>query len=191
MRFMVESAAVRDTMKFAALVVLFVMLGQAHSFAAAQPSIAVLPLAAADTGLPYGLLPSAQELASMTAQLRAGLQSHGIALVPAAATSAALSAGGFDQTKPERACASISCALAIGRKLHAGRVVFGAVTREMAVVWSTEYSVADVRTGKMLQHITLGYKGDVQAMEIGERYAGGCLARVMRNQPPCPPDRGW
>ena len=52
-------------------------------------------------------------------------------------------------------------------------------------------SVIDVGTGKVIGEPRVGYKGDVQAMEFGEKDAGGCIARVIRGEKPCPPDPGW
>lgn len=156
----------------------------------ARAVIAVLPLAAADSGLPYGLLPSRSELNVMTRQLQAGLGT-GFALVAPERVRRALAAENVDQSVPSRSCAAVECARRIGRAVHADTVVAGAVTRAMAVVWSTDFLIVDVRTGKVLGEPRVGYKGDVQAMEFGERDAGGCIARVIRGEKPCPPDPGW
>jgi hypothetical protein len=158
---------------------------------AAQPKVAVLPLAAADSGMPYGLLPSRSELAIMTSQLRAGLSAGHIVLVGERRLPAALATAGFDQTSPERSCVVAECAQRLGRAVGADEVLFGAVTRGMAVIWGTSFSLVDVRSGKVVSEMSVGYKGDVQAMEIGERDAGACLARVIGRRPPCPPDPGW
>ncbi|MGP6157000.1 MAG: hypothetical protein ACLPYS_05725 [Vulcanimicrobiaceae bacterium] len=155
------------------------------------PTIAVLPLAAADSGIPYGLLPSPSELNVMTAQLRAGLGADAVSLVVQKRLAPAVAAAGFDQTSPIRSCVVAECARTIGRVVHADEVVVGAVTREMAVIWGTSFSIVDVRSGKVIGEMNVGYKGDVQAMELGERDAGGCLARMIKGQKPCPPDRGW
>jgi hypothetical protein len=161
------------------------------SAAGTQPTIAVLPLAAADTGIAYGLLPSPAELKVMTAQLRAGLGSGGALLVAQEQLGPAVAAAGFDQTSPIRSCVVAECARKIGRSVHADEVVVGAVTREMAVVWGTDFSIVDVRTGKVRGELNVGYKGDVQAMELGERDAGACIARVIEGRKPCPLDKGW
>jgi hypothetical protein len=159
--------------------------------ATVSPTVAVLPLAAADPGVPYGLLPSPSELTVMTGQLRAGLESDDVTLVAQRQLPRALSAAGFDQTTPVRSCVVAACARTIGRAVHAQDVVVGAVTRAMAVVWGTEFLIVDVRSGKIVGSLNVGYKGDVLAMELGERYAGGCIARLIKGQKPCPPDRGW
>jgi hypothetical protein len=157
----------------------------------ARAVIAVVPLAAADSGLPYGLLPSRSELNVMTRQLAAGLGTGGFSLVAPERVTRALAAENVDQSVPSRSCAEVECARRIGRAVHADTVVAGAVTRAMAVVWSTDFLIVDVRTGKVLGEPRVGYKGDVQAMEFGERDAGGCIARVIRGEKPCPPDPGW
>lgn len=159
--------------------------------AATAQTIAVLPLAAADSGMPYGLLPSSSELNIMTKQLRAGLRAGGIALVHQERLPAAVAAAGFDQTTPIRSCVVADCAQRIGRAVHADTVVVGAVTRGMAVIWGTSFSIVDVRSGKVTAQMNVGYKGDVQAMELGERDAGACIARVIEHQKPCRPDPGW
>ncbi len=158
---------------------------------AATPTVAVLPLAAADTNMPYGLLPSASELAIMTKQLTSGLRARGIPLVRQKAMAPAVSAAGFDQTTPTRACVEADCARRIGRTVHADAVVIGSVTRAMAVIWGTDFSIVDVRTGKVLGAMNVGYKGDVLSMERGEWEAGGCLARLIENKRACAPDPGW
>ncbi len=158
---------------------------------AATPTIAVLPLAAADTNMPYGLLPTASELQIMTKQLTSGLRASGVPLVLQKAMAPAVTAAGFDQTTPTRACVEAECARRIGRSVHADAVVIGAVTRAMAVIWGTDFSVVDVRTGKVLGEMNVGYKGDVQSMERGEWDAGGCLARLIQNKKACAPDPGW
>jgi len=156
-----------------------------------KPIVAVLPLAANDTGIPYSVLPSASELSIMTGQLRAGLEGASVSLVVQRQVALAASTAGFDQTVPARSCAGVECAQSIGRAVHADEVVVGAVTRQMAVIWGTSLSIVDVRTGRIIVAENFGYKGDVQAMEHGERTAGGCLGRVIRGQKPCPPDAGW
>ncbi len=127
----------------------------------------------------------------MTGQVRAGLGAGGVSLVGQKRLPPAVSAAGFDQTTPVRSCVVAECARKIGRSVHADQVVVGAVTREMAVVWGTTFSIVDVRSGKVVGEMNVGYKGDVQAMELGERDAGACLARMIKGQKPCPPDKGW
>ena len=156
-----------------------------------RPLVAVLPLAANDTGIPYSVLPSPSELSIMTGQLRAGLEADRVSLVVQRRVASAASAAGFDQTVPARSCTVAECAQSIGRAVHADDVVVGAVTRQMAVIWGTSFSIVDVKTGRIVGAESFGYKGDVQAMELGERTAGNCIGRVIRGQKPCPPDPGW
>ena len=153
--------------------------------------VAVLPLGAAQSDVPYTVSPTPSELRAMTAQLRAGRRTGGNTLLPLANVAAAVAAAGFVQANPDRACVVAECARAIGRSLHADRVVFGAVHRQMAVVWSTDVAAVDVKTGRVLGALSLGYKGDVLSMVAGERRAGSCLMRLVEKQHPCPPDHGW
>jgi hypothetical protein len=156
-----------------------------------HPTIAVLPLAAADSGMAYEILPSSSELKVMTTQLRAGLKAGGVVLVRQDRLPSVVTAAGFDQTTPIRSCVVAECAQQIGRTVHADVVVVGAVTRGMSVIWGTSFSIVDVHSGKVTAEMNVGYKGDVQAMELGERDAGGCIARVIEHQKPCRADPGW
>jgi hypothetical protein len=159
------------------------------ALAALAGSVAVLPLAPAAPDMAYQVLPSRGELAAMTAQLRAGVGSARV--IDGTRVSAAVHAAGFDQGDYTRACAVADCARRIGRALHARRVVFGTVTRLMAVVWSTDVALLDVRSGRTIAELQLGYKSDVLAMENGEEHAGSCIMRRADGRPPCPPDPGW
>jgi len=176
---------------FALAAAMLLALGTRASATPSGTVVAVLPLAAADSNMPYGLLPTPFELAIMTARLSAGLRAKGVPLIVAGKVMPAVSAAGFDQATPTRACVVADCARRIGRSVHADAVVVGAVTRAMAVIWGTDFSVVDVRTGKLLGEMNVGYKGDVQAMERGEWDAGGCLARLIQNKKACAPDPGW
>jgi Protein of unknown function (DUF2380) len=136
------------------------------------PTVAVLPLTAADPGIPYEVLPSVSELRTMTHELRAGLTDNGIVLAP--------------EDKPAKGpCFDEECAQRFGRALHVRQVVFGSVARLMAVWWSTELAVVDVRTGKVLGEMRIDYKGDVLSMERGERNVGACVARQLKREKPC------
>jgi hypothetical protein len=126
----------------------------------------------------------------MTRQLRAGLGSDGVPLVVQKRVAQAVSAADFDQATPIHSCIVVECARKIGRAVHADTVIVGAVTRAMAVVWGTNFLIVDVRSGKVM-NMSVGYKGDVQSMELGERDAGNCIARVIRGQKHCPVDPGW
>ena len=141
--------------------------------------------------MPYGLLPIPFRAGIMTSQLRAGLASGGVALVGTSRLPGVVTCAGFDQTTPIRSCVVADCAQRIGRAVGADAVVVGAVTRGMAVIWGTSFSIVDVRSGKVTAEMNVGYKGDVQAMELGERDAGACIARVIEHRTPCRPDPGW
>jgi hypothetical protein len=134
-------------------------------------TVAVLPLSANDTGLPYEVLPSQSQLHAMTRQLRLGLTDGGIVLVP--------------ENRLQKACYDDDCATSVGRAMHVDRVVFGTVTRVISVWWSTDLGVVDVHSGKMLGEMRVDYKGDVISMEHGERDAGQCIARALKHEKLC------
>ncbi len=149
------------------------MLALAAGVAAGpQFSVAVLPLTAADPGIPYEVLPTQSELQTMTSAVRAGLEKGGITLV---------ALGDAAATK----CYDEVCAQKVGRERHARYAVFGSVARLMAVWWSTDLSVVDVGTGKLLGDLRVDYKGDVLSMEHGASYIGGCVARSLKKEEPC------
>jgi hypothetical protein len=152
----------------------------------------VLPLSPVDTGLPYAPLPLASNLDMLSKTLRVPLAAtKNSKLVPQAKVAWALRAAGYDQYSPIKACTTPECARKIGQMVGADRVVMGGVTREMAVVWSTDLSVVDVKTGKVVTALRAGYKGDVQAMIQGETEAGTCIVRVLNNKRPCKSDPGF
>jgi Protein of unknown function (DUF2380) len=153
------------------------MLAQVLALAAGlsagpQPTVAVLPLTAADPGIPYEVLPTQTELQTMTSGVRAGLEKGGVTLV---------TLGDAAATK----CYDEVCAQKVGRQRHARYVVFGSVARLMAVWWSTELSLVDVSTGKLLGDLRVDYKGDVLSMEHGASDIGACIARSLKKQEPC------
>jgi hypothetical protein len=153
--------------------------------------LALLPLAPASTGQPYSPLPSPPELRDLTGELRAGFVSGGVRVVAAPRVAQAVDAQGFVQNSLERACAEARCAQAVGRAVGADAVAYGRVTRLMALIWSTEVTVIDVRTGKKLSALQGGYKGGPDEMSVGETVIGSCLARVLTGKPACKYDRGF
>ncbi len=154
--------------------------------------IAVLPLSPVDIGVPYATLPSKTELDTMSQKLREPfVTTQSATLVPQAKVARALAAAGFDQYSTMRACVTPECAQRIGKLVGADRVVMGGVTREMAVVWSTDVSVIDVKTGKLVTELRAGYKGDEQAMVRGETIAATCIVRVLDKKSPCKDDPGY
>jgi hypothetical protein len=156
-----------------------------------RPLVAVVPLAAADPGLPYALLPSRTELRKITDQLHAGLRGNGLSIVDESRVAETVSRAGFDQSRPDRSCSIPECAQKIGRAVGARYVVFGTVTRVEAVIWSSAVSVVDVRTGKPLREFDVVNKGDAESTEQGERHVGDCAGRVITHEKPCPVERSY
>ncbi len=154
--------------------------------------IAVLPLTAATSTVPYTISPLRSDLDAMTRRLRAGLATApSLRIVPQSVVARALRAKGRDQTSPERACDEPRCARDVGSAAGADVAVYGEVTRAMAVVWGTRVYAVDVHTGAVVGDLQAGYKGDVTAMTIAERHLGACLANVIAGRPHCPSDRGY
>jgi hypothetical protein len=143
-------------------------------------SVAVLPLAPADTYLP---LPSPSELRALTRQLLTGMADfRAIALSRSSEVDQALARLGYQQASLVRSCVDSYCAHKIGAVAHTRVVVFGAVTRLMAVIWSTEIHIIDVHSGRELGQISGGYKGDYNSMERGERAIGAAAARLITSK---------
>jgi hypothetical protein len=160
--------------------------------AAAPPRVALLGLAPGDTGIPYSPLPRATEMSAMRSRLRTSLAaSLGFSLIASDATARELRKAAFDQDTVVRSCVAAECARKIGVALRADYVVFGTVTRVMAVIWQTDIGVVDVRRGTTIGEVNAGYKGDVLAMIEGEGIAGGCVARIIIGRPRCAPATGW
>ncbi|MDQ6825075.1 MAG: DUF3280 domain-containing protein [Candidatus Eremiobacteraeota bacterium] len=154
----------------------------ARPLAQATPriSVAVLPLAPADTYLPYAPIPSSSELGTLTRQLTAGVAELPIiSLSRASVVNRALARRGYQQDSLARSCIESSCARQIGAADQARVVVFGTVTRLMAVIWSTEIHVVDVASGNELGQISGGYKGDYNSMVRGEHEVGAAAARLI------------
>jgi len=186
MRFALRSAAAT------AVLAASIVAGRASAATPPTTIVAVLPLSPVDTGLPYAVLPVANQLDVMTARLRKPFaNAPKTTLVPQATVEHALRSAGFDQDSVLRACATPECGQRIGKLVGASRVVMGGVTREMGVVWSTDASVVDVKTGRVVSELRAGYKGDVNSMVVGETTLGGCLLRVMDHQAPCKNDPGY
>jgi hypothetical protein len=132
-------------------------------------SFAVLPLVVGETGLPDAIRPSAAERAALADQLvREAARARPLRAVAEARVARAVAAAGFDQEAPYRACDDAACARRIGRALGVRAVVFGSVTRYMALIWGMDVSVVDVRTGAVTGPFSLGYKGDYAALYAGE-----------------------
>ncbi len=151
-----------------------------HSGAASPKRVTILPLSPVDTGLPYATLPTAAQLSALTHLLAAGVgTSPGVRLQSSAKVSRELRVRGFDQSTTQRSCAEPKCAADVGRAVGADLVVYGGVTRLMAVIWSTEVSVVDVHSNAVLGPLDAGYKGDYSAMEVGEHRLGEAVRRLI------------
>jgi len=184
-------SALRSATAAAALAAMLVA-GPAAGATPPVTVVAVLPLSPVDTGMPYAVLPVANQLDEMTARLRQPFtKTPNTTVVPLAAVERALRSAGFYQASALRACATPECGQRIGKLVGATRVVMGGVTREMGVVWSTDASIVDVRTGRVVGELRAGYKGDVKSMVVGETTLGGCLLRVMDHRAPCKDDPGY
>jgi hypothetical protein len=154
--------------------------------AAAAPSpvlpktVTILPLTPVDTGLPYAPLPTAVQLSNLSRLLAASIATgSAVRLNRAADVTRELRARGFDQSTTQRSCAEPECAAGVGRALGSDLVVYGGVTRLMAVIWSTEVSVVDVHSNAVLGPVEAGYKGDYSAMEVGEHRLGEAVRRLI------------
>jgi hypothetical protein len=144
------------------------------------PRFAVLPLVVGETGLPDASAPSAAQRAALVAQLeRATRRAHGGVAVAEARVVRALAQAGYDQDAPYRACAEPTCARRIGRALHVDAVVYGSVTRYMALIWGMDVAVVDVASGRVRGPFSLGYKGDYDALYAGEDALAAPLARTL------------
>src|SRR6202042_3262397 len=65
------------------------------------------------------------------------------------------------------ACDDAACARRAGAAIGARSVVFGTVTRYMALIWSAQAQMVDVRTGHVDGPYDVGYKGDYDALDHG------------------------
>ena len=148
--------------------------------ASAARAVAVLPVAAHVTDLPYAPLPSPVELDGLTATLAHDLRARHVALVDGAAVARAVRRAGFDQHDPQHACLEARCARRIGALLGARSVVVSSTTREMAMIWATDALVVDVASGRSQPLLQAGYKGDYTTMQVGLDELAGALASRLR-----------
>ena len=162
----------------------FVTSASSASDAAAR--VAVLPLAAAQTALPYAPLPSSADLAALTAALRRSVRATHIALVPGQRVDDGVRAAGFDQANGPRACITAACAAHVGHAVGATIVVIGTVTRAIGVHWATNVQVVAVPSGQQLGEYAARVVGDEASMQADEGGVAGCIARIVRAEhPPC------
>ncbi|HTW83995.1 MAG TPA: DUF2380 domain-containing protein [Candidatus Sulfotelmatobacter sp.] len=151
-----------------------------HLLLAVAAAYAVLPLTVGETGLPDAIAPSVAERGALVAQFeRQARAADGVVAVPGPTVARALERAGYDQNTPYRACASAACARAVGRALHVRAVVYGSVTRYMALIWGMDVTVVDVRTGAVTGPFSLGYKGDYAALYAGEGDLSVAVAHTL------------
>jgi len=173
----------------AALLTLFVAALPSHSDArppaqrTPRLSVVVLPLAPADTYIPYSVLPTSAELGELTRQLVAGIGGFRIiSLSSLRVVNQILARRGYQQDSLTHSCIEVECARNIGAATGARVVVFGEVTRLMAVIWSTEIHVVDISSGRELGQISAGYKGDYNSMVRGEQTLAAAAARLIARE---------
>jgi hypothetical protein len=162
------------------MLVLCLATAPAAAHAAAATRFAVLPLVVGETGLPDAIQPSAAERTALADQLaREAERARPVHAVADTRVARAVAAAGFDQDAPYRACDDPACARRIGRVLGVRAVVFGSVTRYMALIWGMDVSIVDVRTGTVAGPFSLGYKGDYAALYAGEGALSVAVARIL------------
>ena len=146
--------------------------------------IALLPLAAAQTDLPYAPLPTSAELAGLTATLRRSIEAFHLEVIPAQRVDEGVRAAGFDQGNVLRACLTVACAARIGHAVGATTVVIGTVTRTIGINWGTKVQVIAVPSGRQLGEYVARVLGDERSMQADEDVVAGCVARIVRAKHP-------
>jgi hypothetical protein len=119
----------------------------AHQIAAVA-RVAVLRFGVVPVGMTDEVLPTQREIDTLTHDLRAAVGSRADVEIVAV---------------PEE-CFDALCALHAARKVHATRVIYGQVTRYMALLWALQLESVDVRTQRQKVSADL-YKGDFLALE--------------------------
>jgi hypothetical protein len=125
--------------------------------------VGVLNFAAGDTGLDYAVLPTAPELSALGSRLTHDLRAAGTPARHILTT-----------------CDDAACARRVGARHHVARVVFSSATRHLAMIWSAESSVVDVRTGHVSGPYDVGYKGDYDAIAVGVDTLATALLPAVR-----------
>lgn len=160
-------ASVR-TAALGALVFAAVLAAPRTAGAADTTSFALLPLVAGDTGMPYQVYATEAERDELGTKFERGVMAlKGGVAIPAARVEHAVAAAGYDQNSQYKECDDAACARTIGRKLHVDTVMFGSVTRAMAMIWGSQVSLVDVATGRVTGPYDLGYKGDFTTLSTG------------------------
>jgi hypothetical protein len=151
--------------------------------ASANPSgacdrFAVLPLVAGDTGLPYAIDPSPAERLALGERLGKLIAGRATPVVDPARVNRVMVGDGYGPSSRRDACDDAACARRIGQQLGVRTVIYGSVTRAMALIWSTEVSLVDVATGAARGPYEVGYKGDYLSLMEGLP----ALAQAVANQ---------
>lgn len=131
-------------MKISAIVIAM-LLGH-QSTAAVR--VAVLRFGVVPVGMTDEVLPTQREIDTLTHDVRAAVGSRANVEIVAV---------------PEE-CFDALCALHAARKVHAALVIYGQVTRYMALLWAMQLESVDVRTQRQRVSAEL-YKGDFLALE--------------------------
>jgi hypothetical protein len=146
----------------------------------APSTFALLPLVAGDPGLPYSIFPTVAERTELggrierdVARMRAGRPASDATVVRA------VTKAGFDQDSAYRSCEDADCARTVGRALHVDCVIFGSVTRYLAMIWAADVSIVDVKTGRVRGPYALGYKGDYESLSMGVGALSQSLSRTL------------
>jgi hypothetical protein len=143
-------------------------------------TFALLPLVAGDTGMPYQVFPTSAEREALGAYLERGIvRRNGGIPASGARVARALAAGGYDQNDAYKQCDDAACARKLGKAMHVDTVVFGSVTRAMAMIWGTEVSLVDVATGNVQGPYQLGSKGDYLALSEDVPLLAGSLSQTL------------
>ncbi len=160
--------AYRRTLALGAVALVSFWAAPGPAQAGGRPQFALLPLVAGDTGMPYAVLPTVSERAELghRFETRVMAMSGGVAIA-APRVERAIARAGYDQNSAYRQCADAGCARKLGHALHVDTVMFGSVTRAMAMIWGSQVSTVDVASGVVRGPYDLGYKGDFLALSTG------------------------
>lgn len=162
-----KTALVR-TVSLTAAIFVAGLVASASANAAERTSFALLPLVAGDTGMPYQVHATEAERTELGTKFERGVMAMkgGVAVAPSR-VERAIEAAGYDQNSAYKQCDDAACARKIGRSLHVDTVMFGSVTRALAMIWGSEVSLVDVASGNVTGPYDLGYKGDFITLSTG------------------------
>ncbi len=162
------SENLRRTLATGFLACALVALGAVSPVRAASTTFALLPLVAGDTGMPYQVHATQAERNELGTKFeRRVMAMKGGVAIPMVRVERAIAAAGYDQNSAYKQCDDSACARKLGRTLHVDTVMFGSVTRALAMIWGSEVSLVDVATGTVTGPYDLGYKGDFLTLSTG------------------------